>query len=141
MEREREETGLGIASFHTVLYCRKWAASVSFYRDVLGLTVSFENPLFVELRAASEARIGLLDASRTRYPDVEPKGVLLSFRVADVDKAHAWLRTKAVRLSDVKEHPWGARLFELEDPDGRRIELWAPAPPPSASDGTLGSTG
>jgi len=124
-ERKEDESRLGIETFHTVLYCRRWAESVAFYRDVLDLPVVFENPLFVELRAAPGACIGLLDASRTRDPGVEPRGVLLSFRVADVEETRARLRDRGVRVGEAGDHPWGARLFELQDPDGRRVEFWA----------------
>jgi catechol 2,3-dioxygenase-like lactoylglutathione lyase family enzyme len=113
-------------SFHTVLYCRNWDACVSFYRDILELEEVDTRPGFVEVRVAPGSRIGLIRRPGGRDAATCDPAVLLSFRVADVDKIHAILSARWEEVSGVKPHPWGARLFELRDPDGRRLEFWTP---------------
>jgi catechol 2,3-dioxygenase-like lactoylglutathione lyase family enzyme len=118
------QKGLSVASFHTILYCQKWAECVSFYRDVLQLPVVFENEVFLEFGPAPGARLGLIDAKRSRRAQVQARSLVLSFRVPDLREAHQFLRTRHPGVSSLKDHPWGARLFEMEDPEGRRIEFW-----------------
>jgi len=118
---------LPILSFHTVLYCRKWTECVAFYRDILGFPVVFENELFVELETAQGARIGLLDAARSTRRGEGPAGFLLSFRVEDIQRTHEILSARLPDVPGPARHPWGALLFEFQDPDGRRIEFWSPA--------------
>lgn len=118
---------LPVLSFHTVLYCRKWQECIAFYRDVLGFPVVFENDLFVELETAPGARIGLLDAARSRRRNEAPAGFLLSFRVEDIHSTHDLLSARLSNLPKPARHPWGALLFELQDPDGRTVEFWSPA--------------
>lgn len=118
---------LPVLSFHTVLYCRKWTECIAFYRDILGFPVVFENDLFVELETAQGARIGLLDAARSSRGKESPAGFLLSFRVADIQRAHDLLCARLPNLPKPARHPWGALLFEFQDPDGRRLEFWSPA--------------
>jgi catechol 2,3-dioxygenase-like lactoylglutathione lyase family enzyme len=61
---------LPVISFHAVLLSRKWAESVSFYRDILGFRIIDKKKGFVEFEITSESRIGLIDrtspASRGR---------------------------------------------------------------------------
>jgi catechol 2,3-dioxygenase-like lactoylglutathione lyase family enzyme len=117
---------LPVEGLHTVLYCRNWEECVSFYRDTLGFPVAFANNLFVEVRVSSGACIGLLDAGRTRRTlGLSPDNFLLSFQVADVEKTHGILRERYQGVSEIKNHPWGARLFELQDPEGRVLEFWS----------------
>lgn len=119
---------LSVASAHTVLYCERWDECVRFYRDQLGFAVSFTNELFVEVQTSRAGYLGLMDASRTRYPPEAPRGFLLSFRVEDVEKVHADLKHRLAGLPPLIDHAWGARLFETRDPDGRRVEFWSPSP-------------
>lgn len=115
-----------VESFHTVLYCRNWDACVSFYRDILEFEEADTQPGFVEVRVAPGSRIGLIRRSGDQDAQNRDPAVLLSFRVSDVDTVHAILSARWKEVSGVKPHPWGARLFELRDPDGRRLEFWTP---------------
>ena len=64
---------LPIMSCHTILYCRKWKECISFYRDVLGFPVVFDNNILVELEPAPNVRIGLMDVSRTKRNVTAPE--------------------------------------------------------------------
>ncbi|MBN2242576.1 MAG: VOC family protein [Acidobacteria bacterium] len=111
-----------VESFHAILHCRNWEACVSFYRDILGFEEADVKPGFVEVRVAPGSLIGLLRSLKND----NPRGALLSFRVGNVDKVRAMLAERCREVSAVRVHPWGARLFELRDPDGRRLEFWTP---------------
>ena len=113
---------ISVESFHTILYCRKWDKCVSFYRDTLGFRVVDTKPGFVEVQVTPESRIGLLRGAKNDSPG----RVILSFRVGDVDKMHDVLSERCRDVTAVRMHPWGARLFELRDPEGRRLEFWTP---------------
>jgi catechol 2,3-dioxygenase-like lactoylglutathione lyase family enzyme len=116
---------LPVISFHVVIYSKKWKECVSFYRDILGFPVIFSNNIFVELEAAPGSRIGLLDATRTRRSPGNYDNFILSFCVSDVEETRELLQVRYPELSQVKQHPWGAKVFELKDPEGRRLEFWS----------------
>lgn len=116
---------LSVRSFHTVLYCDQWEECIAFYRDVLGFPVVFANEIFVEVQPAEGARIGLMNASRTRWSALRSDSLILSFRVADIEKTHQTLKKELSGIGQIVDHSWGARLFEIKDPDDRRIELWS----------------
>ena len=114
-----------VRSFHTVLYCHKWKECVSFYRDVLGFPVMFANEIFLEVQPVTGARIGLMDAGRTRWSASRGDSFILSFRVSDIEETHQCVEQRYTGLGELKDHPWGGRLFEIKDPEGRRIEFWS----------------
>ncbi|MFH0813488.1 MAG: VOC family protein [Pseudomonadota bacterium] len=119
---------LPIESFHTILYCQKWVECISFYRDILGFPVVFANEIFVELQPVAGALIGLMDATRTKRPRSGFHDTfLLSFRVSNVQMTYDILQKKCPGVSELKDHPWGARLFEFKDPEGRLLEFWSPS--------------
>jgi len=117
---------ISVESFHTILRCRKWDACVSFYRDTLGFEVVYTRPGFVELQIAAGSRIGLIKQNRKNEPKNPDASVILSFRVENVEKAYEILAMRCKGALEVRQHPWGARLFELRDPEGRRLEFWTP---------------
>ena len=117
---------LAVESYHTVLFCRKWDACVSFYRDILGFEVVDTRTGFVEVQVTPDSRIGLLRSGKEDDPANSDSTLILSFRVGDVDKIHKILSARCKEVTAVKKHPWGARLFELRDPEERRLEFWTP---------------
>jgi catechol 2,3-dioxygenase-like lactoylglutathione lyase family enzyme len=117
---------MSIESFHTVLFCHEWDACVSFYRDTLGFEVVDTRTGFVELQVAPGSRIGLLRHIRRSDAGKLYNSVILSFRVENTEKIHEILSERCKEVTAVRQHPWGARLFELRDPEGRRLEFWTP---------------
>lgn len=115
---------LTLASFGTVLYCRNWEECVEFYRKLLDCPISFRNEFFVEFLPSPGARLGLMNVSRTRKQVTAPESIVISLQVNSLDKALAFIRTISPHLPDPIDHPWGVRLVELRDPDGRLVEVW-----------------
>jgi len=115
-----------IESFHTVLFCREWDACVAFYRDVLGFAVADRKRGFVEFEVAPNSRIGLIRSDGESPVNKNERVFILSFRVANVEEVHSRLVKYCIETTAVKQHAWGARVFELRDPEGRRLEFWTP---------------
>ena len=110
---------------NTILYCRKWHASVRFYTDVLQLPVETAGQWLVEFRLTDGSFVSIADASRTTIaPAAAGTGITLSWQVADVMAAHRQLAERGIRPGPIHTR-WGARVFFLHDPEGHRIELWS----------------
>lgn len=117
---------LPVRSLHTVLLSEKWEECVSFYKDVLGFPVVYERERFVEFRVAAHAHIGILRPLRSNAPTPGHEDVILSICVDDIERTRAELEPRFPGLPAVTKHPWGPRVFEFRDPEGRRIEFWSP---------------
>ena len=63
---------------------------------------------------------------KTKYFGDETKQWMVNFRVRDMDKMAAQLRTAGITINvDPKTYPNG-RFAHLHDPEGNPIELWEP---------------
>jgi catechol 2,3-dioxygenase-like lactoylglutathione lyase family enzyme len=110
---------------NTILYCRHWAETVRFYRDVLALPISFQNDWFVEFQLGAQVYLSIADERRASIDSVSGQGITLSWQVDDLQAARAELLAQQITLSEVRQK-WGASLCYLHDPEGHRIELWQP---------------
>ena len=111
---------------HLVLFCRAWDACVGFYRDTMGFPEVDAREGFLEVEAAPAARIGLIRVPRSSRREAGAGPFLVSLRVTDIDRTHRLLSERLPGLEPVRAHPWGADLFEIRDPEGRRLEFWSP---------------
>lgn len=129
--------------FGPLLIASDFAATVGFYRDILGMPVEGESP-YAEC-ASDLSRFSILDGrfwSRVHGNDMEvlpgmavPPSTVLAIQVADVDTLFERLMVQQVRfLSPPTDRPqMGLRNAFLRDPDGRTVELTTdlrPRPPP-----------
>ncbi len=117
-----------VESFHTVLFCSKWDACIAFYRDILDFTVVDEKPGFIEFEVRPGSRIGLLHSVHGSTSKDRTKPHILSFRVDHLEEIHKELSARCGTVSALRKHPWGALLFEVLDPEERRLEFWTPIP-------------
>ena len=115
---------LEVERTNTVLYVERWSEAVAFYREVLGLTVAFENDWFVEFALNAGSFVSVADASRSSVRAGDGAGVTLSWQVADVDEVRTSLRDAGAEVGEVVTR-FGARVFDVFDPAGNRIELWS----------------
>ena len=120
---------------YTRLNVENFPACKAFYRDVLGLSIKFEDDMdeYVEFDAGS-VRITLFDREKlpefiTRDSDLnyDPHSarVVLSFQVSNIEAAIAHLQTHHVELlnppTDYSDRGFISTCFR--DPDGNLIEL------------------
>lgn len=116
------------------------AASVRFYRDVVGLELAFgeETDSYVEFKSgtAQLALFALDEMSRVMGTLEKPASaetqdrVLLNVDVKDVDAVYETLRERGVEfaLPPTDRPEWGLRTAHFYDPDGHLIEIWHAIP-------------
>jgi glyoxylase I family protein len=63
----------------------------------------------------------------TKYFGNPNKIWMVNFRVHDLDKMVAQLRTAGIEVKDPESYPNIGRFTRLHDPEGNPIELWQPA--------------
>lgn len=114
------------ATANTILYCRRWAETVAFYRDKLGLAVTLSTDWFVEFRLNDASRLSVADDTRASIKSGAGAGITIALEVADIEVAHQWAEQRGIRPTAIKTHPWNARVFYFRDPEGHRVEVWQP---------------
>ena len=97
------------------------AASVAYYRDVLGFSVNYEQ---ADIAVMDRDVVRVLLIARTdRHAGITSTYVY----VRDADGLHAELRGKGARvLGEPESHPWGLRDFRVLDPDDNQITFGQP---------------
>jgi glyoxylase I family protein len=63
----------------------------------------------------------------TKYFGDPQKVWMVNFRVHDLDKMVAQLRTAGIEVKDPESYPGIGRFARLHDPEGNPIELWQPS--------------
>ena len=112
---------------HVIVYVRDLAASVAFYRDVVGLEHRFTDAGYAEF-ATGPTRLALYERRRAEWltgravaPGPAAEVVLV---VDDVDAVADALRARGVTpLSGPADRPWGHRTLHVADPDGFVVEF------------------
>lgn len=111
---------------NTVLYCEHFEQTLAFYDDVLCLPRGFANDWFVEFEVAANVRLSIADQRRATIDSSHGQGLTLTFRIDDVFAEYQRLRECGALPSEPGPRPWRAQGFLLFDPEGTRIEIWAP---------------
>ena len=109
--------------------------SLTFYRDVLGMTVTFDDgENYADLRVSDDFSLALfrrdLMAEAVGRSGMAPRAAVqdsfaLVFGTDDVDAAADRLRGLGIRLdTEPMDRPdWGVRTLHVRDPDGHLVEL------------------
>lgn len=122
------DTAFELHQSNTILYCARWAETVAFYGDLLGLPVSFANDWFVEFHLGGSSYLSIANAARATIAAVGGQGVTLAWQVADVAATRARLIKLGVAATPLQEK-WGGRLTYCHDPEGHRLEFWQAGDP------------
>lgn len=105
------------------LYVSDMARSVEFYRDKLGLTVTysdgedFAGQFWVTL-GDEGCSLALHSGGAGQTADLTPA---ISFMSDDVEGARSSLIAKGVKLSEIEEPHPGVKFCSGQDPDGHRF--------------------
>lgn len=117
---------------YLILFVSDLAASVAFYRDVVGLEHRFTDAGYAEF-ATGHTRFALYERRRAawltgREPAPGPAGEVV-FVVDDVDTQALRLGRLGIDvLSGPADRPWGHRTVHIADPDGFVVEFAQPIP-------------
>lgn len=115
-----------------VLFVTDLERAKTFYRDTLGLNMSFEDEAsaFFELETASLLLLSIAGAQSLLSPEAvaaQPPTGARSQHVAfveDVDAMHADLVARGVRfVREPIDRAWGLRTAHFTDPDGNIWEI------------------
>jgi lactoylglutathione lyase len=117
---------------HVRLLVADYVRCFSFYRDVLGLEVTYGDAAsgYADLSAGDGSTLALFDRSEQEsVVELRPPGdgSLLVFGVDDVD-AFAARHDDFVLGPPRDRSEWGIRVAYLRDPDGNLIEVNQPIP-------------
>lgn len=116
----------GPTTVNIILYCREWKKTVEFYRDQLQLPIIFTTDWFVEFGLNKMSRLSIADEERSSIKSCEGKGFSLSLEVDDIEGAREHAEKAGLKPTQLRMHPWDARVFYVFDPEGHRIEMWQP---------------
>lgn len=129
---------IGISNAQTVnkmklnagIITEKLNETKTFYTEVLGFGVSFENEFYVLLHTPNQsAEISFL---KPNHPSQKPifqspfcgKGVYLTIEVENVDKVYKQLKEKGISIEiEIRDEPWGDRHFAIVDPNGIGVDI------------------
>ena len=109
---------------HVSINVRDAAESVTFYTEVLGLTLRDDRPDFDFGGAWLDLGAQQVHLLEIAVPD--DVGQHFAIHVADIDASVADLRDKGIEVSDPKPVASSRQCF-LRDPSGNLIELHEPA--------------
>jgi catechol 2,3-dioxygenase-like lactoylglutathione lyase family enzyme len=116
----------------TFLYYEDLPAAERFYRDVLGLSTSFELDWVKIFRLSSGSSVGLVNATKGSLRPAavdEEKPVMVSLVVdqADVHRWHSHLKSKGVEVGEGPRVGAEGRVlaFAFKDPGGYTLEVFA----------------
>jgi lactoylglutathione lyase len=111
---------------YTIVFVSDMSRAVSFYRDVLGLTLRFETPDWTEFETGAATLA--LHLSQTRADDRVPGETHAGrarpgLNVSDLNEFHARMLARKVRCLDEPRELFGARVATYVDPDGLAIAV------------------
>jgi catechol-2,3-dioxygenase len=114
-----------IKTVNTILYCRKWDETVDFYKSKLKLQVTASFDWFVEFKLNEGSRLSIANQERTSISSSGGKGLTIAMRVDDIQETRSILEEAGLHPTAIKDHPWGAKVIYLHDPEGNRLEFWS----------------
>ncbi len=104
-------------------------ASKKFYESLLGMNTVFELDWYIQMQSPTDSnlQIAFIAKDNQSVPEgyrFEPKGVVITVEMDDIDPTHN--RAKELDLQIVqplKDEEWGQRHFMVRDPNGLLLDL------------------
>jgi uncharacterized glyoxalase superfamily protein PhnB len=125
IRRNGEVENVDIKTVNTILYCKKWPETVAFYKTKLKLEAAVSLEWFVEFKLNKTAFLSIANAERTSIDSSEGKGLTITMQVDDIEATYAYLKETGLNPTSIKDHPWGAKVLYVYDPEGNRLEFWS----------------
>ena len=118
-----------IKTTNTILYCKKWRETVTFYHKVIGLTPKTESSWMIEFVLTPTSCLSVADAKRTSIRPASGAGITLTFQVPDLTDTWRTLTERDIQVDPIRDCRMGGQAFFLRDPEGNRLEFWSDATP------------
>ena len=115
----------------SALFCTKDVdACRQFYREYFSAVEIFDCGWYVNLRIGEGGPTIQFMQPRENFPAFGGAGVLLNFKVDDVDSEHARLIAAGLKIAmPLEDHPWGDRAFSVIDPIGNTVCIYSDREP------------
>ena len=112
---------------YVIVFVSDMKQSVSFYRDVVGLPLKFESPVWTEF-ATEGATLALhasdgLHATEEDHEDPQAGACRPGLSVPDLDEFHDKMVERGVRCVQQPKEIFGVRPAQYVDPDGLAISV------------------
>lgn len=126
------DSTLNAQSFTLSFTVKDLAASTKWYCDALGFAVEQEYERDGKAQAVvlngGEARMLLnQDDGAKGWDRIKGQGFMVTINVADVDSVAARAKAAGATLdTEPEDKPWGARQFQIIDPDGFKLGISRP---------------
>lgn len=116
--------GLITSIKYVCIYASEFDRSLAFYRDGLGLQVTYKEDGFAQFNTEGT----ILTLERGGMKSEEPKdykkvGVLIQFEVEDIEKVVMAMKQKNVKFTQTITDIEFGRVATVVDPDGNQIQL------------------
>ena len=106
-------------------------ALAAWYQDVLGIHMEKWGGALLRYDAPGHPSVMVLNHfdADTRYFDPSTRDVMLNFAVDDMDAFIRRIEAKGVKILKRDDNDPSGKFAWIMDPDGSKIELWAPKGP------------
>lgn len=109
---------------HDVDACR------DFYRQHFAAKAIFDCGWYVNLRVGGDGPTVQFMQPQGEMPTSSGTGVMLNFKVDDVDAEHTRLTKAGLQIAmPLEDHPWGDRGFSINDPIGNYVYIYSDREP------------
>jgi len=98
------------------------------------LPVLFATDWFLEFGLNEMSRLSIANEKRTSIKSCGGKGFTITLEVDNVESAREYAEERGMKPTQLKMHPWNARVFYMFDPEGHRIEIWQSSKPGKTRD-------
>lgn len=126
------DSKLNADSFTLSFTVNDLAASRKWYCDALGFAVEQEyerdgKPQAVVLTGGGVRMLLNQDDGAKGWDRIKGQGFMVTINVADVDRVAARAKAAGAALdTEPEDKPWGARQFQIVDPDGFKLGISRP---------------
>ncbi|MDG1819490.1 MAG: VOC family protein [Porticoccaceae bacterium] len=101
-----------------------------FYKENFSASPIFDCGWYVTLKINQDGPEISFIQPQGNMPVFEGGGVMLNFKVDDVDTEHSRLVSKGLQaVMPLEDHPWGDRGFSVMDPIGNAVYIYSDREP------------
>jgi uncharacterized glyoxalase superfamily protein PhnB len=114
----------------TCFVTRHVDACREFYERHFSAKAVFDSGWYVNVRIGEDGPSMQFMQPREDMPEYSGNGVMLNFRVDDVDEEHRRLEAAGLQIvMPLEDHPWGDRGFSITDPIGNTLYIYSDRDP------------